>query len=173
MSEATLKTAIFNWLQTVIAALWVGVGNARPANKIAFVWHMDQNARPATPLLEARLSNDLRIGRDVAKQNSNGSQSYTGDREEMIYFTAMGPGAMDTLKTIRNAVEDETLRPTMAANSFTVVEAHQIIDAHTYLDSMPEDRGTIDLRIRFVDTWSTVAGKPGIIETANITETVH
>ena len=174
MTEANLKTYIFTWLQLIVPALWVGAGNARPANKTAFLWHMDNNARPATPLLEARLSNDSRIGRDApSSPDSYGSQTYTGDREEFLYLTAMGKGSIDLLKSIRNAIEDTTIRATIAANNFTVIESRPIIDAHQYLDSMPEDRGTMDLRIRFVDSWTTASGKPGTIDTANMTGTVN
>ena len=96
----------------------------------------------------------------------NGSQTYTGDREEMLYLTAIGKGSIDLLNTIRNSIEDTTIRPTISANSFLVVEAQPVMDAHQYLDSMPEDRATLDLRIRFIDTWTTASGKPGVIETA-------
>ena len=72
----------------------------------------------------------------------------------------MGIGSIDLLKSIRNAIEDTTIRATIAANNFTVIESRPIIDAHQYLDSMPEDRGTMDLRIRFVDSWTTAYGKP-------------
>ena len=173
MTESILKTDIFNWLLAVIPTLYVGDLSVRPAGTIAFVWHMSDISRPATPLLEGRLSNDARIGRDYSKQNSNGSQAYSGDREEWLYFTSIGPGAVDTLKSIRNSIEDTTARPTFAGNSFIIIETQPIVDAHQYLDSMPEDRATLDLRIRFLDAWSTAAGKPGIIETANQTGKVN
>lgn len=167
MTEATLKTNIYNWLKLIAPTLWVGAGNARPTNTIAYVWHMDENARPATPLLEGRLSLNSRIGRDMpGSPDINGSQTYTGDREEMLYLTAIGKGSIDLLNTIRNSIEDTTIRPTISANSFLVVEAQPVMDAHQYLDSMPEDRATLDLRIRFIDTWTTASGKPGVIETA-------
>jgi len=173
MSEATLKTDIFNWLQSIVPALWVGEGDLRPANKTAFVWHMLDNSRPATPVLEGRLSTRNRIGRDSWEQNANGSQNYTGDREEMLYLHFFGNGAEDVLTSIQNAIEDTTMRPTYETNGFLIVENHPIIDAHQYLDSMPEDGATLDLRIRFIDTWSTAVAKPGIISTANITEKVN
>jgi len=172
VTEATLKTAIFDWLQTIVTTLWVGDLSARPINTIAFVWHMNDVSRPATPILEGRMSNENRIGRDTpGSPNVNGAQTYTGDREEMLYLTAIGTGALDVLKSIRNAVEDMTVRPTIAANSFTIPDCQAIVDAHIYLDSMPEDRATLDMRIRFVDTWTTASGKPGIIETAVQTPT--
>jgi len=170
MTESELKTAIYTWLATVVSTLWVGNLAARPDNKTAFVWHMDNDGRPATPLLEARLSNDSRVGRDYPGAiDIHGSVAYTGDREEMVYLTAMGELAVDILKTIRNAVEDTTVHPTFSVNKFIIVEAHPIVDAHQYLDSMPESRATMDLRIRFVDTWTTASGKPGTIDTANMT----
>lgn len=179
MTEATLRTAIYTWMKSIVPAFWVG-GPAdlehptRPSGSIAFIWHMEENSRPATPFLECRISIEQRIGRDApAGPDVYGSFKYTGDREAMLYMTSFGPGAMDTLKSIRNATQDTTVIPTMAANGFLIVEAHPIVDAHQFLDSMPEDRGTLDLRIRFIDTWTTASGAPGEIDTVNQTGTFN
>ncbi len=171
MTESTLRQAIYTWLSSVLSALWVGDLSERPDNKIAFVWHMEDQTRPATPILEARLSNESRIGRDSIGPVSNmaghvGEQKMTGDREEMLYLTLFGPGAVDYLRLIRNATEDNALRATFDDDSFIVVECMPILDAHEFLDSMPEDRATMDLRLRFIDTWTTNCG--GIIEIVNM-----
>jgi hypothetical protein len=174
MTEAELKNNIYTWLKTIVPALYVGDLSARPAGSIVFVWHMLSVTREASPILEGRIAVDTRIGRDTpSSPDVHGSETYTGDREEMLYLHFFGKNSVDYLKSIRNATQDATVRPTVNANGFTVVECHPVLDAHQYLESMPEDGATVDMRIRFIDTWTTESGKPGTIETADMTGKVN
>jgi hypothetical protein len=132
---------------------------------------MEQGSRPATPILEGRLSADVRIGRDSVSAPSMvaghvGEQTITGDREFVLYLEYFGPGALDALKTIRNATNVPLLLAPLQQNKIAVVDCMQVMDAHEFLDSMPEDRATLDIRMRYSETMTTT---PGIIEHANIT----
>jgi hypothetical protein len=124
---------------------------------------MEDSSRPATPILEGRLSSDVRIGRDkqLAPDAITDQSVVYGDREIMFYLTAFGIGSVDNLKTIRNAIEDNMTRPTYSVNNFAIAECSPILDAHVFLDTMPEDRATMDLRLRYIDSWTNA---PGIIQ---------
>lgn len=170
MTESALRGYVYTWLASVLSTLWVGDLSARPAGKVAFVWHFEPNSRLSTPILEGRMSADDRLGRDTVQPPINttghvGEQTVIGDREAMLYLHWFGPGALDGLKTIRNMSEDPLLRPNWLANNFIIVECLGIIDAHQYLDSMQEDGATMDLRLRYSENWTA---NPGIIEHANI-----
>lgn len=168
MTESTLKTAIYNWMATILTTLYVGDVSARPVGSIAFMWHMLTVNRPATPILEGRLSVEERIGRDApGAPDIHGSETFVGDREGMLYLRFFGNGARDALVALRNATQDPTVRPTMSANSFMISETQPIVDAHQYLDTASEDGAMLDMRIRYVDTWTTASGAPGTINTAN------
>jgi len=172
MLESTLRGYLYDWFASVLPALWVGTGGTRPAGKTEFVWHMENNARPATPVLEGRMSADSRIGRDTVANSVSGAtghvgeQTITGDREFMVYLHWFGPGALDGLKTIRNATNDPLQLQSIQSKGIAIVDCLPIIDAHIYLDTMTEDGAMMDMRFRYYETFITI---PGLIEHANIT----
>ena len=170
MTEQALRDYIYLWLATILTTLWTGTGGTRPAGKVEFVWHMEENSRPLIPILEGRIGMDNRLGRDsisnpVASGPTGYKQTMAGDRECMLYLHWFGTGALDGLKTVRNMVEDPILRPMILRDYFTVVEVHPVIDAHQYLDTKSEDGATLDLRLRYSESWT---GDIGIIEHAKI-----
>ena len=168
-TEAQLRSALFRWIRTVITTIWQGVESVRPASgTVEMVWHMQGEGRPGTPFIEGRLGGDVGLGRDVAETQTDGSQTLYGDREIMLYLAWFGPGAMDGLKAIRNAAGNAAQTATLYEAGIAIRSPEPVLDAHQYLDTMPEDRATLDLRLGFVDSWNTGSGQPGVIESAGM-----
>jgi hypothetical protein len=142
------------------------VETPRPTGAPEFLWDYDDTSRPAVPFLHGLLTNENRIGRDGASapSNSTGSVSYCGDRETMLYLQAVGSGSRDMLNSIRNATQDNTVAPSITVDSFCFVESSNITNVSSFIDSMPEPRSALDLRLRYVETWTTGSDLPGIIE---------
>ena len=170
MTEAKLREILFDWMQSIIPALWYGNEANRQPNTIAFLWHMENTARPKTPLLEGRLTSENRIGRDWpgALDATLGNQPFYGDREIMLYLNFMGKYAIDYMKAIRNATNDPTQLGPLQSKGVAFVDCQPILDAHEWLGTLPEDRATMDMRLRYYDTWHTQKGRPGIIEHVNM-----
>ena len=170
MTEQDLKDNIYDWLKSVLSTLWAGENDAddsaRPDGTIEFVWHMEDESRVKTPFLEGRISNMDRIGWDESgsPDKTTASVTYQGDREVMLYLDIRGSGAMDNLNMIRNATQDTTQAPNVKDNGFCFVQCGPVIDAHTFIGPMPEDRALMDIRLRYVESWTTRTGAPGIIE---------
>ena len=159
MTEISLRENLYDWIQGVLNSFL-------PANAATFIWHMQDISRPSTPILEGRLSNDIRIGRDTVNAPDNdGVQIVDGDREFVLYLTYFGTGAWNALQVIRNATHDPYQVGLLQSNGIAIIECHPILDAHVYLDTMPEDRATMDIRMRLVDSWTTQSA--GLIEHAN------
>jgi hypothetical protein len=172
--ELYLRESIFDWIQIVVPEVWAGQADFRPRESIEFIWHMEEEGRPRTPLLQGRLAHTLRIGRDtIGNILPQGNYQITGDREIMLYLTSYGEQASGALRTIQNKINDPTLLVSIQLKGIAIIDAEPIIDAHVYLDSMPEERATMDIRLRFIHQWSTALGSPSVIETVNDTGIVN
>lgn len=180
MSEASIRSGIFKWIKKVVPTVWSQTADiddddqpirvSRPANTIAFRWFIQDAPRPAVPVILARLSNDVRIGKDSAGEidTDDNNRSYSGDREEMLYLEFYGSGGKDILRSIRNATQDDTAAPSVRVDGFAVVECGPVVDASAFLDSMPEPRSNMDLRIRYSETWTTGDDTVSTIEHAEM-----
>jgi len=152
-SELYLQRKLFEWLGTILD-LWDGVSTRDPS-EIALIWHMQDMPRYKTPLLMGRISAVQRIGRDVPFMPDNsGARRGAGIREFMLYLQFFGAGAIDALSKIVDATDMPEMIDSLQADGITPIECHDVLDAHVFLDTMPEERAMLDIRFRTTSEWS-------------------
>jgi hypothetical protein len=168
LDEEYLQRKIYDWLATVIPL------SSIPANrtgKALMVWHMQDVERMPTPLLMGRVSSFQKIGRDaVFNPDNEGSKRQAGVREFMLYLQYFGANALTVLQKISDATEDSASIESLQADGITPVWPEPVIDAHQFLDTMPEDRAILDIRFRTTSEWSTVIE---VLESAEATGEVN
>lgn len=168
-SELYLQRKLFDWINSIIP-LWDGV-SARAAGALALVWHMQDMPRYAMPLLMGRISAVQRIGRDVPFMPDNsGARRGAGIREFMLYLQFFGPGAIDALEKIVDATDMPEMIADLQADGITPVECQDVLDAHVFLDTMPEERAMLDIRFRTTSEWSHTID---VIESAEVTGEIN
>jgi hypothetical protein len=168
LSELYLQRKLFDWIVTILP-LWNGASTR--TTEIAFVWHMQDMPRYATPLLMGRISAVQRIGRDVPFMPDNsGARRGAGIREFMLYLQFFGPGAIDALSKIVDATDMPEMITDLQADGITPVECHDVLDAHVFLDTMPEERAMLDIRFRTTSEWSHTID---VIESAEMTGEIN
>ena len=163
LDETYLQKKLARWFATILN-IWDGTGTQ--GNKIAFVWHMQGQPRYPVPSLMGRISAIQRIGRDVPFMPDNsGARRGAGIREFMLYLQFFGPHAIDALSIIVDATDMPELIASLQADGITPVECQDIVDAHVFLDTMPEERALLDIRFRTTSEWSHIID---IIESATV-----
>jgi hypothetical protein len=169
LSEIYLQRKLYDWIGTILN-LWSGQ-SIRAINEIAFVWHMQNMPRYKIPLLMGRISAVQRIGRDVPFMPDNsGSRRGAGIREFMLYLQFFGAGAIDALEKLVDATDMPEMIASLQANGITPVECQDVLDAHVFLDTMPEERAMLDIRFRTTSEWSSTIDA---IESAQITGEIN
>ena len=168
-SELYLQRKLFDWIGTILD-LWDGTSTRDPA-EIALVWHMQDMPRYKTPLLMGRISAVQRIGRDIPFMPDNsGARRGAGIREFMLYLQFFGAGAIDALSKIVDVTDMPEMIDALQADGITPVECHDVLDAHVFLDTMPEERAMLDIRFRTTSEWSHAID---VIESAQITGEIN
>jgi hypothetical protein len=180
--EGVAENLLYDWLVPILGLWEEGRNHDQPlrtAGQPVMVWHMQQAPRPATPLLEGRISAIVKIGRDsIGAPDHNGYSKIVGTREYMLYLQYFGDRAIDNLIKIRDACEDPGRLGILYASGTTPVEASEPLDAHAFLGTMPEDRAMMDIRFRTTTKWVSRGETPveevvatGRIITGGITDT--
>jgi hypothetical protein len=168
-NETYLQRKLFDWIGTILD-LWDGASTRDPA-EIAFIWHMQDMPRYATPLLMGRISAVQRIGRDVPFMPDNsGARRGAGIREFMLYLQFFGAGAIDSLSKIVDATDMPEMIASLQEDGITPVECHDVLDAHVFLDTMPEERAMLDIRFRTTSEWSHAID---VVESAEVTGEIN
>jgi hypothetical protein len=164
LDEEYLQRKLFTWISSIID-IWDGTGT-RGANQIAMVWHMQDVQRYPTPVLMGRISAVQRVGRDCwFNPNSDLKRRLAGIREFMFYLQFFGAGAIGQLEKIVDATDSPSEIADLQGDGITPVECEQIIDAHVFLDTMPEERAILDIRFRTTTEWLK---QIDVVETAEI-----
>jgi hypothetical protein len=167
--ETYLQRKLFDWIGTILD-LWDGASTRDPA-EIALVWHMQDMPRYKIPLLMGRISAVQRIGRDVPFMPENsGARRGAGIREFMLYLQFFGTHAIDALSKIVDTTDMPEMISDLQEDGITPVECHDVLDAHVFLDTMPEERAMLDIRFRTTSEWSNVID---VIESAEITGDIN
>ena len=124
---------------------------------------MEQNApRPNTSYVGWRLGNSKRIAEDYeGSPDAGGDSTIVGNREMIAEVQAYGSGARQQLENCRDALSKETVRGTLADSSCCVVEATDVQNLSTVLNSSYEERALLEVRFR---TWSEMVDQIGWIE---------
>ena len=168
LDEEYLQRKIYDWLSTVIPLSSIPTNRT---GKALMVWHMQDVERMPTPLLMGRVSSFQKIGRDaVFDPENDGSKRQAGVREFMLYLQYFGANALTLLQKISDATEDSASIESLQADGITPVWPEPVIDAHQFLDTMPEDRAILDIRFRTTSEWSTVIE---VLESAEATGEVN
>jgi hypothetical protein len=165
LDEKYLQRRIYEWIHSIIP-LWDAAGT-RTTGYPVMVWHMQDITRYATPIIMGRISALAKIGRDaVFAPDNTGSKRQAGSREFMLYLQYFGPGALTKLQKISDATEDGALIATLQQDGIVPVWPEPVADAHVFLDTMPEERATLDIRFRTTSEWfSTI----DVIESVDMT----
>ena len=72
----------------------------------------------------------------------------------MLYLQFFGAGSIDALEKIVDATDMTEMIDALQADGITPVECQPVLDAHVFLDTMPEDRAILDIRFRTTSEWS-------------------
>ena len=154
ITETKLQDAIFDWLSTVVS-IWDGTGT-RPAGKIQFVWHFQQEPRFSLPLIMGRVSGVDKIARDwfsqpveeIISSVNMFNRQHSGTREFTLYLESFGEEAFAQLAAVQDACDDIQSLATLWEQGITIIEPSSIVDAHAFLGTMPEERATLEIRMR-------------------------
>jgi hypothetical protein len=154
LDEEYLQRRIYEWINSVMP-LWNGIGG-RTAGSSAMVWHMQDIHRWPTPVLMGRISALHKIGRDAVFQpDNNGSRRQAGEREFMLYLHYFGVNALTLMNKVSDMVQDAESTKDLREDGVTPVWPEDVIDAHQYLDTMPEEGALLDIRFRTTSEWSS------------------
>jgi hypothetical protein len=169
LDEEYLQRKIYEWISTIITL--TNSPESRAMGSVAMVWHMQDMPRFKTPILMGRLSAFQKIGRDAVFMPDNaGSKRQAGIREFMLYLQFFGANALTQLQKISDATEDSASIATLQEDGITPVLPEPVMDAHQFLDTMPEDRGILDIRFRTTSEWSAVID---VLESADVSGEVN
>ena len=154
LTEKELQDHIFDWLQEILP-LWDGTGT-RSTTEIVFVWHFQDLGRYKTPVLEGRITDITKIGRDyIASPDENGDVNITGNREFTLILNYFGEGAIGQLEKVANATEDPVLLALLQSVGVATVDYSPIIDLHEFVDTAPEERAKLEIRMRHDSSWTS------------------
>ena len=88
----------------------------------------------------------------------------------MLYLQFFGPHAIDSLSKIVDTTDMPEMIDALQADGITPVECHDVLDAHVFLDTMPEERAMLDIRFRTTSEWSHTID---VIESADMTGEIN
>jgi len=168
LDETYLQKKLARWIATILD-IWNGTGTQ--GTQIAFIWHMQGQGRYPVPSLMGRISAVQRIGRDVPFMPDNsGARRGAGIREFMLYLQFFGPHAIDSLSKIVDATDMPEMIASLQEDGITPVECDDVLDAHIFLDTMPEERALLDIRFRTTSEWSHAID---VVESAEVTGEIN
>jgi len=165
MNIETIKTAIYSWASSV-----EGEG-------VTVIW-ADQNApAPETPYTTLRFMSSVQIGHDsvtepyLVEGEEEGDpdgffQYYEGNREFTIDINTFGANALQRINDLRDSLERESIRSSLAANEVVFVDRISFQNLTDLNGSQYEERGFCELLFR-CDAFQ--ADESGLIEKVEIT----
>ncbi|HMD67759.1 MAG TPA: immunoglobulin domain-containing protein [Chitinivibrionales bacterium] len=165
LDEKYLQRRLAEWINSIFL-LWDGTGT-QPPGTVAMIWHMQTNTRFPTPFLMGRISAIGRVGRDaVFPPDDAGKRRQAGARGFMLYLQFFGPEALTALSKIYDASDDGECTAVLRADGIVPIERQDVIDAHAFVDTMPEDRAMLDIRFYTTSEWFT---QIDVIESVDMT----
>lgn len=165
LDEKYLQRRIYEWINTLFP-LWDTAGT-QPAGTVTMIWHMQDLGRYPTPILMGRISAIGRVGRDaVFPPDNTGNRRQAGARGFMLYLQYFGAGALTALSKIYDASDDGECTAVLRADGIVPIERQDVLDAHAFVDTMPEERAMLDIRFYTTSEWFT---QIDVIESVDMT----
>jgi hypothetical protein len=146
MSRVTLENAVVAWLV------------AATTKKVIIFW--PGKPRPIErPYLTVKVASIFPFGMDEELElSSAGVQRYKGTKIATIELGAYGAGALDALGDVAKGVYKESTRDLLSAAYLYPQPPGPVLDLTQMLETEPEERGSLELKIAFAEEYYDTVG---------------